>query len=127
MWEICTADVAVGKLDRSINTDALGRGRHARSHCTLFRARDRQPTPEFGQVFVSGETFGRRRLLSGRPRPSMSASHQDILLQLIRDYQSFNSPEIEYRNVSPSAVEFSRFVRSNRSVVFRSMAVFVAV
>jgi hypothetical protein len=51
----------------------------------------------------------------------MSASHQDVLLQLIRDYQSFNSHEIEYRNVPPSAVEFSRFVRSNRPVVFKSM------
>jgi len=50
----------------------------------------------------------------------MSVGHRDVMLQLIREYQSLNSPHVEYRDSSPTPLEFSRILRSNRPVVFKS-------
>jgi len=46
------------------------------------------------------------------------------MLQLIRDYRSFNSPHVEYRE-SPTALEFSRLLQSNRPVIFTSAFHFI--
>src|ERR1700738_3359926 len=43
---------------------------------------------------------------------------QNVMIQLIREYQELNDGHIEYRNSPPTALEFSRIVRSNRPVVF---------
>lgn len=50
----------------------------------------------------------------------MSITHRDVMLQLIREYQSLNNPQIECRDSPPSALEFSRILMSNRPVVFKS-------
>jgi hypothetical protein len=55
----------------------------------------------------------------------MTSGHQDVILQLIREYQALNASEIEYRNSSPTPLEFSRIVRSNRPVVFKSSHYFL--
>lgn len=52
----------------------------------------------------------------------MTVSHQGVALQLIMDYQSFNSPSIEYCIAPLTALEFSRYVRSNRLIVIKSCA-----
>jgi hypothetical protein len=49
----------------------------------------------------------------------MSITHRDVMIQLIREYQSLNDTSVDYRS-SPTALEFSRIVRSNRPVVFTS-------
>lgn len=49
----------------------------------------------------------------------MSITHRDVMIQLIREYQSLNDTGVDYRS-SPTALEFSRIVRSNRPVVFTS-------
>lgn len=51
----------------------------------------------------------------------MSIDHRDVILQLIRDYQSLNSAQVEYRDSSPTALQFSRILRSNRPIVFRGL------
>jgi len=51
---------------------------------------------------------------------AMPVGHVDVMLQLIRDYQSLNSPIVESFDQSPTSLEFSRILRSNRPVVFRS-------
>jgi hypothetical protein len=58
--------------------------------------------------------------IPSRPPSLMSIDHRDVMLQLIREYQSFNLSQIEYRDSPPTALEFSRVLRSNRPVVFRS-------
>jgi hypothetical protein len=57
----------------------------------------------------------------------MSIAHRDVILQLIREYQALNTPNIEYRNSSPAALEFSRILNSNRPVVFKSADPFLIV
>ena len=54
----------------------------------------------------------------------MSIVHRDVILQLIREYQALNAPNIEYRNSAPTALEFSRILNSNRPVVFKSAGPF---
>jgi peptidyl-lysine (3S)-dioxygenase / protease len=50
----------------------------------------------------------------------MSITHKDVLLQLIREYQSFHGDHVEYLSSPPTALEFSRIVSRNRPVVIRS-------
>ena len=50
----------------------------------------------------------------------MSISHKDVILQLMRDYQSFHALDVEHLNSPPTALEFSRIVARNRPVVFDS-------
>jgi len=64
-------------------------------------------------------------LLTGRERVlriwrRMSINHKDVILQLIRDYQSFHTLDVEHLNSPPTALEFSRIVARNRPVVFDS-------
>lgn len=49
----------------------------------------------------------------------MRSSHYDVILSLVREYQSLNGIQIEYRDFPPTALEFSRILRSNRPVVFK--------
>jgi hypothetical protein len=72
--------------------------------------------PGFGFAFASVSVFA----ASWHP---MTVSHQDVALQLIRDYQSFNSHSIECCIVPPTALEFSRYVRSNRPIVIKSCTI----
>ena len=51
----------------------------------------------------------------------MSIHYRDIIFHLIREYRSLNSSEIEYREGTPSALEFARIVRTNRPLVFRGL------
>jgi hypothetical protein len=50
---------------------------------------------------------------------SMSPSHYDVMLNLVREYQSLNGVQVEYRDSPPTALEFLRIVHSNRPVVFK--------
>ena len=50
----------------------------------------------------------------------MSVQHKDAIVQLIREYQSFHTLEVEHLNSAPTALEFSRIVARNRPVVFDS-------
>ena len=46
--------------------------------------------------------------------------HAELLKHLYQEYRSLNPPDVEYRNGTPSPLEFARIVRSNRPVVFKS-------
>jgi hypothetical protein len=66
-------------------------------------------------AFASGKSAESRH-----GRGNMSITHKDVLLQLIREYQSFHGDQVEYLSAPPTALEFSRIVSRNRPVVIRS-------
>jgi jumonji domain-containing protein 7 len=45
-------------------------------------------------------------------------SYRQVTTRLVREYQELNDSQVEYRD-KPTALDFSRIVRSNRPVVFR--------
>jgi len=50
----------------------------------------------------------------------MSIGHQDVVKQLIREYQSLNGIDVQVFNTPPTPLEFARIVKANRPVVFNS-------
>jgi hypothetical protein len=56
---------------------------------------------------------------------AMSIGHRDVMIQLVHEYQSLNDAHIEYRHC-PTALDFSRIVKSNRPVVFTGIFLQVA-
>jgi hypothetical protein len=49
----------------------------------------------------------------------MPVDHRDVIIQLIREYQSLGLSQVEYFDGPPSALQFSRILRANRPVIFK--------
>lgn len=122
----CLQQVALGNFDWwSVAVQGPWR-RHSRGRSVSRRSRRNYIQPKQGpwtaEPLTTLSSHHQHIPLSIPSRlPSlMSINHRDVILQLVREYQSFNLSQIEYRDSPPTALEFSRILRSNRPVVFRS-------